>query len=101
MTGPLVDADHRLARRARGEAEHPAGGRIEPGALEMDPLLRFDREIAFMGFLELLPGDADEAGVNVHEQGHPVILQPAGLAGPVRGARWRARSGPSSVVRPM
>src|SRR5689334_23067561 len=56
VAGALVDAHDRLARRARDEAEHLPCLRVQPRLLVMDTLLALDREIATMGFGELLLG---------------------------------------------
>src|SRR5688572_30617693 len=70
VTRALVDPHDRLARRPGREAEHPAGVGIEPGALEVHALLRLDREVPPVRFVQLLRRDTEEARMHVHELGH-------------------------------
>ena len=60
-----------FASRSRGSGRspgrRPCPSRVEPGSLEVDALVLLDREVALVGFLELLARDADEARVDIHE----------------------------------
>ena len=68
--------------------------RVEPRTLEVDALVRLDREVALVGLLQLLGGDAEEARVDVHEGRHNPLLarvpRPSGRgigdAASIRGA---------------
>src|SRR3974390_2202615 len=61
VAGALVDAKHRVARRPGREAEDLARDGVEPRPLEVHALVTLDREVAFVGLLELLRRHADEA----------------------------------------
>jgi len=65
MARPLVDTYDGFARRPAGKAEHLAPLGIEPRTLEMHALVRLDRQVALVGLLQLLGGDAEEARVDI------------------------------------
>jgi hypothetical protein len=70
VTGPRVDAQDGLLAGTGREAEELPGLWIEPGVLEMDPLLGFDRILGRRGVLKLALGDTTEAFVHIHEARH-------------------------------
>ena len=55
---------------AAREAEHEAGGRVDPAELEVHALLRGVCEVRLVRRGELLRGGPREAGVHVHERRH-------------------------------
>jgi hypothetical protein len=79
MTGPLVNSHHGFLRWATGEAKDLPRVWIEPGPLEMDILVTLDVEVALVGLCELLLGDPEEAGMDIHEFRHalPPMFGPA------------------------
>src|SRR5664280_2487890 len=97
---PFVDPHDRLSARAAREAEGLACHRVEPGTLEVDALVRLDREIPLVGLLELPRRHPDEPGVDIHElrqRWPPFVVEPPMDPWPIASSSARVAS---SVVRP-
>src|SRR5262245_15373814 len=74
MACALVDAHDGFLRRPGGKAEDLAGIGVEPRLREMHALAGLDREIPVVGLLELLCRHPEEAGVDIHELRHCILL---------------------------
>jgi hypothetical protein len=96
MPSPFVHPQHGVLGRTRRQAEDTPGLRIQPGTLEMNPLVSLNSEILLMRRPKLLLGHTEESTMDVHKLWH---LSTPNLGAERNNTSMTATADPSLMCR--